>query len=321
MTDEKPRVARSLKEEAHEILTVLELKDAPREAKMGAERDLYRGAGEAELAEKSFHRRRHESLDEIRNTVDAMGPREPERVAPVEPPAPPAPQPPAPEPERAQEPPAPEPSPAPTERAGRASRPITDDERALLARLLPGDLLDVAIVYESQTGRVVEARYEMGDGKRGASLFALREGQVRDLTDIEAHADSLRPRAALKPADAEERASPASAWEPPAADERERTPDAAPAPPPERLEPLAQPPAAEPAKKGLFGRRGRKEKTVEPTTEAPAEAKIEKKSRFSFGRGKEDPTPEPAGSTAPPDATVPAEGKRKFGLPFRKKGS
>lgn len=307
MIDEKPRVARSLKQEAHEILTVLELKDAPREEKMSAERDLYRGAGEAELAEKSFHRRRHESLDEIRNTVDAMGPRAPE-PAPLPDPAPalapePAPLPdPAPAPEPAREL---APEPAPTDRPGRVSRPVTDHERALLARLLPGDLLDVAIVYESQTGRVVEARYEMGDGKRGASLFALREGQVRDLTDIEAHADSLRPRSALKPAASTEAPEPAPM-------------------PPDRLEPLAQPAAPEPAKKSLFGRRGKKEepaKAAEPTTEAPAEPKDEKKGRFSFGRKREEAKPESTEPAAPPDATVPAEGKKKFGLPFRKKGS
>lgn len=284
----EPAVVRSLEEERHETISLVEERHLSRDEKLEAERAFYDGAGEVDFAEHEFRRRRHDSLDEIRHHVDALvvTSSPPAVVAAVADVAPPPPE------------PAPRPEPASVEAPARRTAPLSDEERALVARHVPGTLTDGVVLYYTDAGKVVDARYRRSKGvAEERKILAIIGSEVTELPEIETMADGLRPRRALEtappPAPA---AAPASAPEAPEDPPAERTRrlklpfggSKSPAPA-EAEAPEAPPSSAAEAPRASrlklpFGKK--REASTEALEAAPAEA-AEKKRRFGLGRKKD----------------------------------
>lgn len=221
----KPRV--EVTQESAERLETLELERTPRPEKKAREAALLEGASEVRYAERQFRPRHPEALDDVRRKVDDL--RVPERRA--LPDAPPLPPPPAPV---------------------VVPRPVSDEHQAALAPVVQGKLLQVDSLYRTETGEVVEAKWESPDGARTQS-FVLEGGQARPVDEVDRRVDALP------------------------------TPKA-PAAPPTAPEPTAAP---EPAKKRKLGlpSLGRKkpDAPAEQATEPAAEDEPRKR-RFGFGK-------------------------------------
>ncbi len=290
-------VVRSLEEESHETITLLDVSRHARAQKQAAERGLYADAGELDFAEHEWRRERRETLDEVRNLVDAMPPRGARETAGPVPsePAPataPAPWPPPAEAreERGPERPAPE------------AEPLGDADRALLEWREAGELVHAGVLYATKSGRVVDARYRDADGRELRRLFLLARGEVKDVADVEARVDALRPRRPLP-----------RAPEPPTAPEpdppTEVEPDAV--APGEEVAPPAPPlPTSEapPARTGFFGRAG-----ARPPESGAGSPPRKGRLGLPFGK-KSSPAP---GDEPPPSE---ADGPKRRRFTFGKKG-
>lgn len=170
-------------EEATERLESLDEPFLTRDEKQARERVAALQAGEAEMVERGFVRRREESASEIRSAIDAL---EVRRAA----------APPAPLPEAKVEAVA-EPTPPPTLPEHReavppvASTPSVPEEVATaVARALGRSPDSLTVVYATERSHVVSAKVGSEE-----SIFTVRAGEARPLEAAREIADRLEPKA------------------------------------------------------------------------------------------------------------------------------
>lgn len=161
VVDQEPKQDREVRTEERERIRLLSEDRLSAEERKELEEEAVQGSREVELFEHSWQRRYSESLDEIHAYVD----------------------------ERLGEDAAPEPAPATSvePKGGQAYLGPEDKER--LDRALPGDLLGHDVVYRTDRGYVVRARYEAKDGSERSTLVNLGPGRVSFLEEIQKELD------------------------------------------------------------------------------------------------------------------------------------
>ena len=198
-------VERETREESRETISVVALDRTPRDEKRRRERAVAGDAAEVEFHERSWIPARHDSLDEIRNAVDALP--APDGAAPASEPAPAvesvAPEPVAPARAAAVEtPPGPEALARELvpERATRDPvEPLTDEERAVVDHNVHGHLLHAEVLYRTGQSFVAEARYRTSKGEERTTLVSVTGHRGRELEDVRSVVDGLEVKASSAP--------------------------------------------------------------------------------------------------------------------------
>lgn len=133
---------------------------------------------------------------------------------------------------------------------------IPDHYRIPLEAVIRGALLSVETVHRVGTGTVVDVAWESEDEGERRALYVIEDDVAKPYENVAADVDGLPPPRIEQSAEAGAEPTPAVPTE--AAPEK-------------------------PAKKGLLGRFGKKEKAAEPEPKSEPE---KTKRRFGFGRGK-----------------------------------
>ncbi|HVL87645.1 MAG TPA: hypothetical protein VM681_06530, partial [Candidatus Thermoplasmatota archaeon] len=189
-------VQREVKEETEETVVLLDQERFPRARKIEQEAAAADASARVELEERSWHKTRPESLEEIERIVDAFSTGE---LAPPE--------------GRRTEPRWRESRPAPP------PEPLSEEDRRRIERHL-GVEVTTATVLSRTPGAVVARVGYLKEGKGTETTVVLRDDAVRTLDDIGATLDAIEARVELPP-------KKAPAPKPPAA--RAKAPSALPA--------------------------------------------------------------------------------------------
>lgn len=188
-----PEVDREVVEEDREVIEVLDQGGRDLDARLEQERGVLEDADEVELEEHGWTKRADEDLDAIRAAVDDMGdppPRSPEEAVDQMADEPDEEAPDDADDEGEPEVPGPAPSGFPDDEE---LEPLTDEERAAVARHVEGDLLSASPTYRTPRGQVVEVTSQR-EGEVARDLLVVRGGRVEGLDEVARRVDALEPR-------------------------------------------------------------------------------------------------------------------------------